>query len=60
MIRAAREVILLADHTRFGQESMIQIAPVTAVNQVISDNALPASTRLELSKLGIQVITAKT
>ncbi|MGB8646925.1 MAG: DeoR family transcriptional regulator [Anaerolineae bacterium] len=60
MLRAAREVILLADHTRFGQESVIQIAPVKAVNKVITDNALPASTRLELSKLGIEVITAKT
>jgi DeoR/GlpR family transcriptional regulator of sugar metabolism len=60
MIHAAREVILLADHTRFGQESVIQIAPVTTVQKVISDNALPASTRLELSKLGIEVITAKS
>ncbi len=59
MIRAAREVILLADHMRFGQESVIQMAQVTAV-KVITDNALPASTRLELSKLGIEVITAKT
>ncbi|MGE5139498.1 MAG: substrate-binding domain-containing protein, partial [Rudaea sp.] len=60
MLRAARQVILLADHTRFGQESVIQIAPVKAVHQVITDNALPASTRLELSKLGIQVTTART
>lgn len=56
MLRAAREVILLADHSRFGQESVIRIAPVSAIHKVISDNALPASTRLEYSKLGIKVL----
>lgn len=60
MLRAAREVILLADHTRFGQESVMFVAPATVVNSVITDNALPASTRLDLGKLGIQVLIAKT
>ncbi len=60
MVRAAREVILLADHTKFGQESVVQIAPTTVVNKLITDNALPASVRLELNKLGIEVIIART
>lgn len=60
MLRTAREVILLADHTKFGQESVMQIAPVTVVHKLITDNALPASTRLELGKLGIQVLISKT
>ena len=59
LIRAAREVILLADHGRFGRESVIQIAPMSAAHKLITDNGLPASVRLELSKLGIEVITAK-
>jgi len=60
MIRAAREVILLADHTVFGRESVMQLGPATLVNKVITDNALPADHRLDLGKLGIQVIIAKT
>jgi DeoR/GlpR family transcriptional regulator of sugar metabolism len=60
MIRAAREVILLADHTKFGQESVIQVASANVINKLITDNALPASIRLELSKLGIEVILAAT
>jgi DeoR/GlpR family transcriptional regulator of sugar metabolism len=59
MIRAAREIILLADHTKFEQEAVMQIAPVQVVNKLITDNALPASTRLELAKLGIEVVLAK-
>ena len=58
MIRSAREVILLADHTIFGQESIVQVAPLTVVHKLITDDALPASTRLDLSKLGIQIILA--
>ena len=60
MIRAAREVILLADHTKFGQESVVQVAPTHIVNKLITDNALPASIRLELTKLGVEIILAKT
>ncbi len=58
MIRSAREVILLADHTYFGQESIVQVAPLTVVNKLITDDALAASVRLDLSKLGIQIILA--
>ena len=58
MIRSAREVILLADHSYFGQESIIQVAPLTVVNKLITDDALPASLRLELTKLGLQIILA--
>jgi DeoR/GlpR family transcriptional regulator of sugar metabolism len=58
MIRSAREVILLADHTSFGQESVAQVAPLSVVSRLITDDALPASARLDLTKLGIQIILA--
>lgn len=60
MIRAAREVILLADHTKFEQEAVVQVAPLSAVNRLVTDSALPASLRLELSKLGLHIIVAQT
>jgi DeoR/GlpR family transcriptional regulator of sugar metabolism/ABC-type sugar transport system substrate-binding protein len=56
MIRSAREVILLADHSYFGQESVVQVAPLTVVHKLITDDALPASARLELMKQGIEII----
>ena len=54
------EVILLADHTKFGQESVVQVAPASVVNKLVTDNALQASIRLDLNKLGIEVIIART
>lgn len=58
MIRSAREVILLADTSYFGVESVIQVAPLSVVHKLITDDALPASTRLDLNKLGIQILLA--
>jgi DeoR/GlpR family transcriptional regulator of sugar metabolism len=58
MIRAAREVILLADYSCFQEEALIQVAPISVVHKLITDDALPASTRLELNALGVTVILA--
>lgn len=58
MIRSAREVILLADHTAFGAEVGIQVAPLKAVHKLITDDALPPSMRLDISKVGIQITLA--
>ncbi len=58
MISSAREVIVLADHTCFGSEAGIQIAPLSVVQRLITDDALPPSLRLDLSKAGIQVVLA--
>jgi len=58
MIRSAREVILLADHTAFGAEVGIQVAPLKAVHLLITDDVLPPSTRLEISQAGIQIVLA--
>jgi DeoR/GlpR family transcriptional regulator of sugar metabolism len=59
MLRAARNVVLLADHTKFGQESVVQLAPADVVNTLITDNALAASDRLEFATLGVEVMVAK-
>jgi DeoR/GlpR family transcriptional regulator of sugar metabolism/ABC-type sugar transport system substrate-binding protein len=56
MIRSTHEVILLADHTSFGEETGIQVAPLTVVQRLITDDALPPSIRLNISKAGIQII----
>jgi DeoR family transcriptional regulator, fructose operon transcriptional repressor len=58
MIRSARRVVLLADHSMFESESTIQVAPLDVVNCLITDDALPASARVRISQFGIQVIVA--
>ena len=56
MLRSAREVIVLADHTAFGADVGIQVAPLEVVHKLITDDALPPSIRLDISKTGIQIM----
>jgi len=58
MIHSTREVILLADTTYFGEDSLVHVAPLSVVHKLITDDALPASMRLDLNKLGIQILLA--
>jgi len=58
MIHSSREVILLADTTYFGEDSLVQVAPLSVVHKLITDDGLPASMRLDLNKLGIQILLA--
>jgi DeoR family fructose operon transcriptional repressor len=59
MIKSARQVILLADHSMFESESTIQVAPLNVIHRLITDDALPASARVQISQMGIQVIVAR-
>jgi len=56
MIKSAREIIVVADHTAFMADVGIQVAPLGAVHKLITDDALPPSTRLDFSKAGIHVV----
>lgn len=58
IIQSASEVILVADHSKFGKVSTVLVAPVTAVHRIVTDSAAPADIVAELRKLGIEVILA--
>jgi DeoR/GlpR family transcriptional regulator of sugar metabolism len=58
MIHSAREVILLADHTSFSTESIIQVAPLSVVNMLVTDDALDPRMRLNITKMGIRMLLA--
>lgn len=55
MIRAARQVILLCDSSKWDQSGFIKVAPLTAAQILISDDALPAEARASIGRLGIEV-----
>jgi len=58
MIAAAREVILLADHTKIGVESLVKVAPVDCLHRLITDSGVSPQHRLALTQQGIEVIIA--
>jgi len=58
IIRAAPEVILVADHSKFGKVSTARVAPVTAVHKVVTDSSTHRDIVAGLKELGIEVIVA--
>ncbi len=55
-IAAARRVIVLADHTKWGLRGLAQIAPLRAVDTVISDASLPDDALEALSAADVEVV----
>ncbi len=58
MIEAAAEVILLADHSKFGHEALVRVAPITAVQRIISSPGIDPDEMAAIRDLGIDLIIA--
>lgn len=56
IIQFAREVILVADHTKFGKVATGVVAPITAAHTIVTDDQTPLSLIQQLRKIGITVI----
>jgi DeoR family fructose operon transcriptional repressor len=57
MIRSARQVILVADSSKLGRTRLVKIAPIQAIQVLVTDNDMPASAILEFETAGIAVWT---
>ncbi len=57
MIRAAREIILVADSSKWGAVSLVQIIPLDVLDKIITDDGLPRDAVEAITALGVQVIT---
>jgi DeoR/GlpR family transcriptional regulator of sugar metabolism len=58
ILSMAPQVIVLADHSKFGRVSSMLLAPLTAAQIIITDQATPDTILDQLRDLGIQVIQA--
>jgi DeoR/GlpR family transcriptional regulator of sugar metabolism len=58
MIRAARQVILLADTSKWGRTGFYKIAPLTAVHTIVTDTGIPDHARAAVERLGIELLIA--
>jgi DeoR family transcriptional regulator, aga operon transcriptional repressor len=56
MIRVAREVIVVADSSKFARRNLSLIAPLDAVHKIITDDALGAGMVTALKARGVEVI----
>jgi DeoR/GlpR family transcriptional regulator of sugar metabolism len=56
IIHSAQEVILVADHSKFGKVSTALVAPVTAVQKLVTDDQTPQQIIAGIRELGIEVL----
>ncbi|MBX6320474.1 MAG: DeoR/GlpR transcriptional regulator [Rhodospirillaceae bacterium] len=58
MIRQAREVVLLADHTRFGRRALARVCHLRQVHRLVTDRAPVARRRALLRRCGVELVVA--
>jgi DeoR/GlpR family transcriptional regulator of sugar metabolism len=56
MVAAGAEVTLLADASKCGRSAMVQIAPLTAVQRIITSPPIPDEERQKIIDLGIELV----
>lgn len=59
MMELSAEVILLADHSKFGRVAPSIAGPVTLLHRVITDTGISPEMKNALEELGIEVITVR-
>jgi DeoR/GlpR family transcriptional regulator of sugar metabolism len=58
MIEAARRVIVVADHTKFGRNGLIHLAPLDIADVVVSDAGLAEEYQAMLRRHSVEVVLA--
>ncbi len=58
LVAAAEEVVVLADHTKIGVETMVQTVPAGDITHLVTDDQAPADELDELRRLGVTVHVA--
>jgi DeoR family fructose operon transcriptional repressor len=58
MARAGRQVIVLTDASKMGEESLMQFATLAEVDVLVTDDGVADSDRDEITAAGVEVVTA--
>jgi len=58
LIRSAREKIVVADGSKFGNTAFVSIAPLDEVDYIVTDPSAPTSMVEKIRQLGVEVLVA--
>ena len=58
MIKCAKKVIVLADHSKFGRVAPLKTAGLGSVHQIITDDGITEADRRSVESFGVEVIVA--
>ena len=60
MMASAREIIVLADHTKFGNIAMMRVAPIERVRRIITDSGTSEEVVAACEEQGVEVEVVST
>jgi DeoR/GlpR family transcriptional regulator of sugar metabolism len=58
MMKYAKKVIVLADHSKFGRVAPLKIVNLTSVHQIITDEGISEVDRRAVESVGVEVVVA--
>jgi DeoR family transcriptional regulator of aga operon len=58
VLKVGREIIVLADHTKFGRAAAVLLAPVESIHTIVTDEQTSDEFVTAVQKRGIKVIKA--
>jgi DeoR/GlpR family transcriptional regulator of sugar metabolism len=58
MIAASAEVILLADTSKFGRDSLVRVAPLDVLSKIVTNPGMDSRLAAHLRDLGVEIIEA--
>ena len=59
IMAAAREIFVLADHTKFGKIATVRQAPIEKIRRLITDSGAPEASVAALRERGVEVVSAQ-
>jgi len=59
MIKSSREVIVLADHSKFGRVAPIKIADIKLIDKIVTDDGLKEKDKNNIERFDTEIIIAK-
>jgi len=59
MMRAADEVIVVADSSKFGRQSLAHVCPLEAIHHLVVDSGMVKPWREKITKAGVHLVLAK-
>jgi DeoR/GlpR family transcriptional regulator of sugar metabolism len=58
MMRAAEQVIVVADSTKFGHQSLARLCPIESIHTLVVDNEITEDWRGKMTAAGINLLVA--
>ena len=58
MMRAAEEVIVVADHTKFGRQALADLCPLSEIDRLVVDAGIPSEWPSRVKEAGVELLVA--